>query len=427
MNIGSFAVTLVSFAVALGVLVFVHELGHFLAAKSVGARATKFYVGFPPALLRRRVGDTEYGIGAIPLGGYVRIVGMTRPQPVDLWRIIDAADEARLRRSDEVADDLTPAVDALERALKAQRLGDARRLVDDVLAALDQDADLLMPLTLKQARKDLTRMRDELDPRAYWALAVWRRVTIIAAGPFANVVAAVVILAGFYMTGEPTFASQVDRITNGSPAASAGLRSGDVIVGVGNRTITSPGDVAPATPASGGKPVVIRVQRDGAVVALTPVAPRYSAQEGRYLFGIQLKPVRNGTQHRGPIAATGRALDQSWVVTSETITGLKDVVTPQGAKQLTTPVGNVESSSTAVTAGYYPGLLAFISLALAIFNLLPFLPLDGGHILFALAEKVYRRPIPRVVFERVSVVGIVLMLMLFTVGLNNDIGRLGGP
>ena len=102
-------------------------------------------------------------------------------------------------------------------------------------------------------------------------------------------------------------------------------------------------------------------------------------------------------------------------------------MTPAGRDQLTTPVGIVESSSDAVSAGYYPGLLAFISLALAIFNLLPFLPLDGGHILFALLEKVYRRPIPRVVFERVSVVGIVLMLMLFTVGLNNDIGRLGGP
>ena len=413
--------------VGLLALVFVHELGHFLAAKSVGARATKFYVGFPPALLRRRRGDTEYGIGAIPLGGYVKIVGMTRPQPVDLWRVIDAADEAQLRRGEDAADELTPAVDALERALKAQRLREARPLVDDAAAALEQDADLLLPPTLKQARKDLARLRDELDWRAYWSLAVWRRVTIIAAGPFANVVAAVVILAGFYMVGEPTFASQVARVTTGTPAASVGLRSGDVIVGVGARTITSPGDVAPATAASKGKPVVIKVQRNGSVVALGPVAPRYSAQEGRYLFGIQLKPVRDGTAHRGPLSAAGRALDESWVVTKGTILGLKDVVTPKGAKQLTTPVGIVQSSSDAVSAGYYPGLLAFISLALAIFNLLPFLPLDGGHIVFALAEKVYRRPIPRVVFERVSVVGIVLMLMLFTVGLNNDIGRLGGP
>ncbi len=408
-------------------LVFVHELGHFLAAKGVGARATKFYVGFPPALLRRRQGDTEYGIGAIPLGGYVKIVGMTRPQPVDLWRIIDAADEARLRRPEDEPDELTPAVDALERALKAQRLREALPLVGDAIAALEQDAELLMPATLRQARKDLNRMRDELDPRAYWGQAVWRRVVIIAAGPFANVVAAVVILAVFYMSGEPTFASRVERVTAASPAASAGLTAGDVIVGVGATSVHSPGDVAPATAATGGKPVVIKVTRNGKVVALGPVAPKYDAGVGRYLFGIQIEPVRDGTKNYGPITATRRALDETWVVTMGTVAGLKNIVTPQGRKQLTTPVGIVESSSNAVSAGYYPGLLAFISLALAIFNLLPFLPLDGGHILFALLEKVYRRPIPRVVFERVSVVGIVLMLMLFTVGLNNDIGRLGGP
>ena len=90
-------------------LIFVHELGHFLAAKAVGVRATKFYVGFPPALVRHRRGDTEYGIGAIPLGGYVKIVGMARPQPVDLWRIRDAADEAQLRRTRTRATSSTPA------------------------------------------------------------------------------------------------------------------------------------------------------------------------------------------------------------------------------------------------------------------------------------------------------------------------------
>ena len=409
------------------VLVFVHELGHFLAAKGVGARATKFYVGFPPALLRHRRGDTEYGIGAIPLGGYVKIVGMARPQPVDLWRIRDAADEAALRRTEDDADALTPAVDALERALKAGRLADAQALTAPVAAALDRDAALLQDVTLRQARKDLARLTDELDPRAYWSLAVWRRVVIIAAGPFANVVAAVVILAGFYMFGEPTFAPKIGKVTASSPAAQAGLAPGDLIVAVGNRPVETPNDVAPATAATGGKPVVIKVKRGAEVVSIGPVAPRYSDKDKRFLFGIQLDPVRSGTKHSGPLTATRRAFDETWIVTKGTVVGLKAVVTPAGRNQLTTPVGIVESSSDAVRAGYYPGLLAFISLALAIFNLLPFLPLDGGHILFALLEKVYRRPIPRVVFERVSVVGIVLMLMLFTVGLNNDIGRIGNP
>jgi regulator of sigma E protease len=408
-------------------LVFVHELGHFVAAKAVGARATKFYVGFPPALLRYRRRDTEYGIGAIPLGGYVKIVGMARPQAVDLWRIRDAADEAQLRRPEDRADELTPAVDALERALAAGRLDEARKLIDPVAEALERDAGLLQDATRRQAKKDLARLTDELDPRAYWALAVWRRVVIIAAGPFANVIAAIVILAGFYMAGEPTFAPKVGKVTAGSAAAQAALKPGDLILSVGNRTVKTPNDVAPATKSTGGKPVVIKVRRGAKVVSIGPVAPRFSQKDGRYLFGIQIEPVRSGTKHSDPLTATRRALDETWIVTKGTIAGLKGVVTPAGRDQLTTPVGIVESSSSAVAAGYYPGLLAFISLALAIFNLLPFLPLDGGHILFALLEKVYRRPIPRVVFERVSMVGIVLMLMLFTVGLNNDIGRLGGP
>ena len=97
-------------------LIILHEFGHFAAAKAVGMRVERFMLFFPPILWKVRRGETEYGIGAIPLGGYVKIVGMTRPQPVDLWRIIDAADEARLRRSEEEADELTPAVDALERS-----------------------------------------------------------------------------------------------------------------------------------------------------------------------------------------------------------------------------------------------------------------------------------------------------------------------
>jgi regulator of sigma E protease len=105
-----------------------------------------------------------------------------------------------------------------------------------------------------------------------------------------------------------------------------------------------------------------------------------------------------------------------------------DIVVGDGRKDLTTPVGIVNESEKTVDTGWFPGVLALISLSLAIFNLLPFLPLDGGHIVFALAEKVRGgRPIPRAVFERVSVVGIALMLVLFLFGVQNDWGRLTSP
>ena len=104
--------------------------------------------GSRPPSSRHRRGETEYGIGSIPLGGYVKIVGMARPQPVDLWRIRDAADEAQLRRTEDGADELTPAVDALERALKAGRLHEALPLTAPVAEALDRDAELLQDATL---------------------------------------------------------------------------------------------------------------------------------------------------------------------------------------------------------------------------------------------------------------------------------------
>src|SRR4051794_41310059 len=108
--------------VGLLLLVLIHEAGHFVAAKAVGMRATKFYVGFPPALAKIRHGDTEYGLGAIPLGGYVRIVGMARPRPQDLRNVSDAVAEAAERRAEDEPDQLTP---ALERARRALSLDDA--------------------------------------------------------------------------------------------------------------------------------------------------------------------------------------------------------------------------------------------------------------------------------------------------------------
>ena len=404
---------------------FVHELGHFLVAKSVGARATRFYVGFPPAVVRRRRGDTEYGIGAIPLGGYVRIVGMTRPQKVDLWRIVDAADEAKLRD----ADALVEAVPPLERALTAGRLDEARSLLPAVAAALEQDRDVLNETTYRQAAKDLVRLTEELDPRAYWRLPVWRRVAIIMAGPMANVLTAVVVLALYFMIGEPVYRAQpvVHSVVADRPAALAGFKPGDRIVSVDGRATTTQEAVVKSITGSHGSTLVVTVQRNGQPVTLR-VTPFYDAASQSYKIGFQAVATRVGTHRRGPIAATGYALSQLRLWTTGTISAFAHIFAPDGTKALSSPVGIVSESAHAVHSGVYLEMLAFISLALAIFNMLPFLPLDGGHILFALLERLRGgRPIPRVVFERVSFVGIAMMLTLFWFGLQNDITRLTGP
>ena len=184
-------------------LILVHELGHFVVAKALGAKATKFYVGFPPPLIRRQHGETEYGIGAIPVGGYVRIVGMTRPQASDLWKVDDAVAEAAHRRPAEADDRFGASVGELRERLNAGDLDQADTAATTALATLEEERELLDPRTAAEARKDLTRLAEEADPRAYWRLPVWKRICIIAAGPAANLLTALIILTCYFMVGTP--------------------------------------------------------------------------------------------------------------------------------------------------------------------------------------------------------------------------------
>jgi len=423
----------VTYAVAiLGLLglVLVHELGHFVVAKAVHARATRFVIGFPPAIVGFRRGETEYAIGALPLGGYVRIVGMLRPQPGDLYRVQDAVDELAARRPGEPTSELAAAVAELRERLAAPELTGVSAAAGRALAALETERDSLHAVTYRQARRDLGRIAEDADPRAYWRLATWRRVAIIAAGPFANLLAALVILTGFYFGGVPTFeALKVEGIASGKPAAQAGIRGGDVVLAVGGTRVRTSDDISGAVKSAGAahRPTTVTVRRGTSTVVLRGLTPYYDAKQKRWLVGVQLGPVRTGQQDYGLVGAARAAGGEAWDVTTGTIGALADVVTPKGRENLTTPVGIVSQSADTVHVGLFPRLLALISIALGIFNLLPFLPLDGGHIVFALIERVRGRPLTRAAFERVSVAGIALMLMLFVVGLSNDVGRLTSP
>src|SRR5437764_807106 len=148
-------------------LVLVHELGHFLAAKGTGMRALRFYIGFPPAVVRRTVGDTEYGIGAIPLGGYVKIPGMLRPDERDLWEVSDV-----LERNERLP---APEALAIGEAYEGTRADLARGRYDAAakrLASLEESvetaSDHLSASEQRRADRAIGRVRDALDPRAYW-------------------------------------------------------------------------------------------------------------------------------------------------------------------------------------------------------------------------------------------------------------------
>jgi regulator of sigma E protease len=403
-------------------LVFIHELGHFVAAKAVGMRVTKFYVGFPPAVVKRTFRGTEYGIGAIPLGGFVRIVGMGRPRGKDLRACQEAAEKAAERRAPGEPDRLTP---ALERARMALDGGDAiaiREALALLGAAIEADAELIDAERVGWCTKELERIGEDADPRAYWRMAVWRRITAIVAGPAANLLAAFVVLTMFYGLGIPNYVatSTVQQVQVGSPAQRMGLKPGDVVVGIQGKRVKDVQKLRTTIQAS--PTVTLLVRRGGRERTLGPQAPH--SVDGRRLLGFVFDVKRDGTLTFGPLRAAHLAEQELWLVTKGTATALKNLVYNGDRSNVQGVVGIVRQQSTAVGQGLYLEQLAWLSLSLALFNLLPFLPLDGGHVLFALIERLRRRPLSRELYERVSLGGIAVFVVLFLLVLQSDVGRI---
>jgi regulator of sigma E protease len=396
--------------VGLGLLILIHEAGHFFVARAVGMNPRKFYVGFPPALVKTRRGGIEYGIGAIPLGGYVKIPGMHRPAAGDI--------DVHFGRAVAEQPSLGPAVEELRRRLAAEDHERSRHAVGELAGRLEQVE--LTPVALKAAERGVTEIDDALGPDAYWRARTWKRVAVIFAGPGANLLLAVVLFAALFMAGGGKATQVVDSILPGSPAATAGLQSGDRIVSIGGSPIASPSEIPERISGSDGSELTLTVVRGGENVRLGPVRPEL--RDGAYRLGFALRG-----ESLGPAESSWQAVRVTGLVTKEIGASLGRLVTGDGRDEISSPVGIVQGSSQAVDQGaeQYLWVLGLISLSLALLNLLPLLPLDGGHIAFSLVEGVRGKAVAREVYERVSVVGIALVLLLFFIGLSNDIGRLG--
>jgi regulator of sigma E protease len=346
-------------------LIILHEAGHFAAAKAVGMRVERFALFFPPLWARRKRGETEYAIGTIPLGGYVKITGMNP------------------------AEEIPP----------------------------------------------------EVAHRAYFRQPVWKRIVVIGAGPAVNIAIAFLLLAGIYWasgTSEPP--PRVADIKAGSPAATV-LKPGDVLVSVDgkrpaagadlrdqNQTISNQIATHRCTTNGPGcratEPVTLQVRRGGQLLTLH-ATPVYDPTVKRPLLGFSF----GGTpQPAGPIRAAGLGADQMWRVTSATVSTIAGIFQAQKRKEISGVVGSYEVTRQSIDLGVTQALflLAVISLSLGVINLFPFLPLDGGHIFWALAEKVRGRAIPFATMERAGFIGFALVMALFVIGFTNDIGRLTG-
>ena len=400
---------------SLVLLVFLHELGHFSVALAVGMRPRSFYVGFPPALAKVRRNGIEYGIGAIPLGGLVRIPGMHRPAARDLQALFEQAVGEQ--------PELAPSVGFVRRALAAEDFDAARsgalELEREVAAAQ------LSPTARRSAQRALRDVEEGTAPEAYWRAPTWKRVAVIAAGPLANVLIAFLILfVVFSFSGGPSEhpTNQVDQVQSGSPAAAAGLQAGDRIVAVDGRATRNFAAVSRLLRSSDGRKVTLIVLRDGRRVQIGP--RRTVRKEGRWVFGFS--PAAT-IVHYTPGRAARTSGSEMWGVVTGTATGLKSLFSSQGRSQLSGPVGitGVLHSQLKVGWTWYFLILAFVSMSLALLNLLPVMPLDGGHILFSLIEGVRGRAVAREVYERVSVVGIAFILLIIVIASSNDLSHLG--
>jgi regulator of sigma E protease len=388
----------------LAFLILIHEAGHFCSALAVGMRPRRFYIGFPPPLVRARRRGIEYGIGAIPLGGYVKIPGMHRPAARDL--------DYRLQHLMRQSPGLVAPVEAVKRQLAAGDYDAARTALVDLEAALREAG---------QSTDAVSEVRDALAPDAYWRQAPWKRVLVIFAGPGTNMLFAILIFAVLFMTGGGKATTTVDQVLPKSPAAHMGLQSGDKVLAIDGTALDRPADIPDRISHSHGRPVTLQVARNGRIVILGPTKPEKVDRAYRLGFALRGEGLP-------PLSALGHSVKTTALVSRDIVTSLTHLVHKQGRSEISSPVGIVQGSSAAAHQGVdsYLWVLGLISLSLALLNLLPLLPLDGGHIFFSLLEAVRGRAVAREVYERVSAIGIALVLMLFFIGLSNDVGRIGG-
>jgi regulator of sigma E protease len=400
--------------IGLLLLIFLHELGHFAAARAVGIKPRKFYVGFPPALVKVKRNGVEYGIGAIPLGGYVRIPGMHRPaaRDFDTW--------IRPALHEETA--LVPVVQRVHRQLDAENFDGARDELP-ALHAILADAQLT-PGAERSAERAVRELDEGTGGDAYWRQPTWKRLVVIAAGPLANVVVAFVIFFAVLTTGAPTGdpSTEVGAVEQNTPAAAAGLQAGDRVVAVNGIPTSTFDAVSKRIRGSHGAPITVIVERNGARVRLGP--QKTIRQGGRYIWGFV--PTAK-LRHYGAATALRKSGSELWTITTGTGSAIGGLFHARERRQLTGTVGIVRASATALRIGlpYYLEILGLVSMSLALLNLLPLLPLDGGHIAVSIVESIRRRALAREVYERVSLIGIAIVLFVAFIALNNDLS--GGP
>ena len=344
----------VSALIGLGILIVIHELGHFLLAKKTGVGVLTFSIGFGPKLLGRKLGETEYLVSAFPLGGYVKMVG--------------------------------------------------------------EDPD--------------EEVKESDVQRSFSHQGLVKRTAIVAAGPLFNLLLAVAIFIWIFISyGVPILTTRVGGVEPDSPAAQAGIAKGDRIVEVDGRGIKNWEELSKLIKESQGKPLNLRIQRDGRETAIV-VQPK--KREGKNIFGEKQEIWAIGIASEIAIekANPGLAVGQAFYKTGEysvlTLVALYKMVRGEvSPKNLGGPLLIAQMAGQQAREGLSSFLffVAILSVNLGVLNLLPIPVLDGGHLLFFFFELVLGRPLELRHRERAQQVGIFILILVMIYAFYNDIAR----
>jgi regulator of sigma E protease len=427
--------TFLAFLFVLGVLIFVHELGHFLVARWYGVRVHTFSLGFGPKLLKFRRGDTEYCISAVPLGGYVKLAGET----VDDART--GAPDEFLSKSKWVRFQVYLAGPVMNLLLAVVVLAFVLAQGADV-PSYEQSAPVIG--TVEQgspAEAAGLRPGDRIIRVQDRPVATWEQL-MIEILPRANQALAVAIerdgqplqvtltpdAQGRYDVGDvgvrPILRPEIRAVTDGSAAERAGFQAGDVVLAVADERAPTLDRVISRIQQSAGAPLDFVVERNGAPVTLT-VVPQ--GAPGAALIGVNLSAYEVDEVDLNIVQAFALSIERNWdnaLLIGRTLRGLVTRDTP--VSQLMGPIGMADLSGTAAQAGLLSlfNLMAMISLNLGLLNLLPVPVLDGGHIAILAVEGLARRDLSLRVKERILMAGAAVIVLLMVTVIYNDIARL---
>lgn len=437
--------TILAFVVLIGILVFIHELGHFLAARWTGMRAEVFAVGMGPRLLgynkvtgftfgklpeELELGDhTDYRISAFPIGGYVKIAGMV-DESMDTGFVAGPAQPYEFRAKNTLQKAFVISAGVIMNFLLAVLVlaGLNYFVGKEVVAPIVGPLDTASPLFSSGLREgdsvvavngEPVTHYEEMEKRIY-VDELDNDVTlgVVRAGTPAQVELPRKVLGRRPGMIYPRVQVQLRRVEPGHPAARAGLKPGDVVVAVDSIDVRSADQMKKYIASHKTRPIAMTLQRGADTVRRT-VTPAASG-----LIGVELDRVRQKQIKYGLGASLTSGFDQAVTLTGDIFTGIGALVSGKAkfGESVAGPIQIAGAARQSARQGIdvFLHLLVVISIGLACMNILPIPALDGGHLVFIIVEGVLRREVPLKVRMAIQNVGFVLLLLLMAFVLVND-------